>query len=69
MKREIREKDEEGGRRGDEGGIRKSSTKIDPFQRTSCMPYVGFVAHVTHVGDAAEIPRGALAMHLHKIYL
>ena len=28
--------------------------------------WVGLVAHVTHVGYAAEIPRSALAVHFHK---
>ena len=39
---------------------------VERLARRAC---VGLVAHVTHAGDAAEIPRGALAGHLHKIYL
>ena len=73
-----------GGRRGKGGGKegeRRGQTRV-AYQNTRAAPRlihfeeclarracIGLVAHVTHVRDAAEIPRGALAVHLHKIYL
>ena len=63
-----------GGRdKGDEGETRVAyqNAKVAPrlihFQECLALrAWVGLVAHVTHVGYAAEIPRSALAVHFHK---
>ena len=77
--RRGRAEGEERERRGEERERRErrvvyQSTKAAPslihFEEClACRVWVGLVAHVTHVGDAAEIPHGALAVHIHKSYL
>ena len=48
----------------------KAAPRLIHFEEClACRAWVRLVTHATHVGYSAEIPHGALAVHIHKIYL